>query len=164
MTYGVDWPISVWQFETHENVIIIIIVVTCSVKISREIYIFLFFFFSLWFPFSVLFGYVLRYLGKRKIFSFFRITDTEESISLDSIKFDLKFLQNAINRFLIKLIKVTDLEAQLEKWENEFFGWTDWLINCGGYWDDDDDFYEFNNSNGSDKVAITNLEKISKAR
>ena len=63
------------------------------------------------------------------------------------------------------MIKVTDLEAQLEKWENEFFGWTDWLINCGGYWDDDDDdFYEFNNSNESDKVAITNLEKISKAR
>lgn len=61
------------------------------------------------------------------------------------------------------MIKVTDLEAQLEKWENEFFGWTDWLINCGGYWDDDDDFYEFNNSNGSDKVAITNLKKISKA-
>lgn len=55
------------------------------------------------------------------------------------------------------------MEAQLEKWENEFFGWTDWLINCGGYWDDDDDFYEFDNSNGSDKVAITNLEKISKA-
>lgn len=59
---------------------------------------------------------MLRYLGKRKIFSFFRITDTEESISLDSIKFDLKFLQNLINRFLIKLIKVTDLK---HNWKNE---------------------------------------------
>lgn len=158
MTYGVNWPISVRQFEYTKTLLLLLLLFYKKFpRISRGIYIF---FLSPWSLASIsIFNFTWPCsgnLGKKRIFFF---SDINNCVVNNLSRFDLKFRKIYIYRFLInnKSNGFAIGKMITNFWSTDIFRFL--IIVEERY---DDDFYKFNNFLVTAE-AITNLEKISKA-